>query len=83
MAREITRNDLVHHCDAIKRGLDAGESFVVTRAGRPIGELTPIGGRQFVKAGALAAAFRSAARINEDDFRRDVDLVVDQGSGAI
>ena len=60
------------------RALDAGESFVVTRNGRPVGELTPFRQRQFVPTDAVIAAFAGAPRIDAKRFRTDVDRVIDQ-----
>ena len=60
------------------RALDRGESFVVTRNGVPVGELTPLRRREFVVAAAAVAAFRTAPGIDAQQFRRDVDAVLDQ-----
>jgi prevent-host-death family protein len=42
--RKITQRELRNESGDVMRALDAGESFVVTRRGVPIGELTPIAG---------------------------------------
>jgi antitoxin (DNA-binding transcriptional repressor) of toxin-antitoxin stability system len=60
------------------RALDRGESFVVTRNGTPVGELVPLRPRQFVSAGAAAAAFSGAPGIDPARFRDDVDALLDQ-----
>jgi antitoxin (DNA-binding transcriptional repressor) of toxin-antitoxin stability system len=60
------------------RGLDRGESFVVTRNGTPVGELVPLRPRQFVSADSAAAAFRGAPRIDSARFREDIDAVLDE-----
>ena len=60
------------------RALDAGESFVVTRNGRPVGELTPYRRRQFVPVDLALAAFAGAPRIDFARFRADIDRYVDQ-----
>jgi antitoxin (DNA-binding transcriptional repressor) of toxin-antitoxin stability system len=60
------------------RRLDDGESFVVTRNGVPVGELTPIRRRRFVNSEAVVAAFRGAPHIDYEQFRADVDQFVDQ-----
>lgn len=59
------------------RALDRGESFVVTRNGVPVGELTPLRARRFVAAGAALAAFAGAPAIAGDRFRADVDTALD------
>ncbi len=60
------------------RALDRGESFVVTRNGVPVGELTPIRRRRFVPTEEAVAAFRGAPPIDSAAFRRDLDAVADQ-----
>lgn len=60
------------------RALDRGESFLVTRNGVPVGELTPIRRRRFVPAEEAIAAFRGAPSIDYARFRRDLDQFVDQ-----
>ena len=59
------------------RALDVGESFVVTRNGVPVGELTPLRKRTFVRKNVLIAAFKNVPAI---DYRRleDLDAFVDQ-----
>lgn len=78
MPRDITQRELRNDSGAIMRALDAGESFVVTRNGVPVGELTPVRPRQFVSAEALVAAFRSAPALDPERFLLDVDGVLDQ-----
>lgn len=60
------------------RALDRGDSFVVTRNGVPVGELTPIRPRRFVPADVAVAAFRSAPAIDPQRFREDIDALIDQ-----
>jgi antitoxin (DNA-binding transcriptional repressor) of toxin-antitoxin stability system len=55
------------------RQLDQGESFVVTRNGIPVGELSPLRRRRFISAEAAVAAFRGAPRMEVDRFRADLD----------
>jgi len=62
------------------RALDRGESFVVTRNGTPVGELTPVRVRRFVSAEAAVAAFAGAPQIDADRFRADVDAMIDQSA---
>lgn len=78
MAREITQRQLRNQSGEIMRGLDRGESFVVTRNGVAVGELTPLRRRCFVPAGAALAAFAGAPPVDARRFRADVDRVVDQ-----
>ena len=61
------------------RRLDEGESFVVTRNGVPVGELTPLRRLRFVTAESIAQLFQAAPSIDGEQFRRDLDAVADQG----
>jgi antitoxin (DNA-binding transcriptional repressor) of toxin-antitoxin stability system len=78
MAREITQRQLRNQSGEVMRALDAGESFVVTRNGVAVGELTPLRRHRFVSKDAVLAAFDRAARIDAERFRTDVDRLADQ-----
>lgn len=78
MAREITQRVLRNESGEIMRALDRGETFVVTRNGVPVGELTPFRQRQFVGAQSAVARFADAPPIDGKQFRADVDAVLDQ-----
>jgi prevent-host-death family protein len=78
VAKEITQRELRNESGEIMRALDRGETFVVTRNGVPVGELTPVRQRQFVGAEAAVALFASTPALDRRRFRADVDLVVDQ-----
>jgi len=78
VAREITQRELRNESGDIMRALDRGESFVVTRNGVPVGELTPLRQRRFVGADAVVALYASAPTIDADRFRADIDAVLDQ-----
>lgn len=80
MPREITQRELRNESGEVMRALDAGESFVVTRNGIPVGELTPLRRRTFVPKATVLAAFRSAPVIDFKQFREDLDAVVEQDS---
>ncbi len=60
------------------RELDEGESFIVTRNGVPVGELTPLRRHRFVAAETAVAMFRSAPGVDYQRFRADLDQVADQ-----
>ena len=45
------------------RELDEGETFIVTRNGVPVGELTPLRRHRFVAAETAVAMFRSAPAV--------------------
>lgn len=78
MTRQITQRELRNESGKIMRGLDRGETFVVTRNGVPVGELTPLRRPRFVPTDVLIAAFRDAPRIDFKRFREDIDAMVDQ-----
>ena len=78
VAREITQRTLRNESGEIMRGLDRGESFVVTRNGVPVGELTPMRRRRFVSAEAVLSILARAPRLDPKRFRQDVDRVIDQ-----
>ena len=78
VARKITQRELRNESGEIMRALDRGETFVVTRNGVPVGELTPLGKRQFVAAEAALAIFAGAPAVEPKRFRADVDALLDQ-----
>lgn len=63
------------------RELDRGEDFIVTRNGKPVGELRPIRPRQFVSRDVVAKAFAGAPAIDLDEFRADMDTHFDPSPG--
>jgi prevent-host-death family protein len=78
MARRISQRELRNESGEIMRALDRGESFVVTRNGVPVGELTPLRKRQFVAAETAVAMFAGAPAIEHERFRSDIDALLDQ-----
>jgi antitoxin (DNA-binding transcriptional repressor) of toxin-antitoxin stability system len=78
MPRNITQRQLRNDSGEIMRELDRGETFVVTRNGTAVGELSPIRRRQFVPATSALKAFATSAPIDPVAFRTDVDRVLDQ-----
>lgn len=78
MAKEITQRELRNESGEIMRRLDQGETFIVTRNGTPVGELTPLRRHRFVTAEAAVAMFRNAPAIDAARFRADLDAIVAQ-----
>ncbi|HEX2563902.1 MAG TPA: type II toxin-antitoxin system prevent-host-death family antitoxin [Acidimicrobiales bacterium] len=78
MPREVTQRELRNDSGEIMRQLDRGESFVVTRNGVPVGELTPLRRHRFVTAEAAVAMFRTAPGVDYQRFRADLDEVANQ-----
>jgi len=79
--RTISQRELRNQSAAIMDGLEAGESFTVTRNGRPVGELTPIAGgivpitgpREFVPTAELMAAFAHHGHVDYKQMRTEID----------
>lgn len=78
MTRRITQRELRNDSGRIMRALDRGQTFVVTRNGRPVGELVPLRQRAFVASELVHAAFAGAPPVARQRFRRDVDAFIEQ-----
>lgn len=78
MSREISQRELRNQSGAIMRELDEGESFIVTRNGVPVGELTPLRRHRFVAVETAVAIFRTAPRLDYRRFRADLDAAASQ-----
>jgi prevent-host-death family protein len=77
-SREITQRELRNDSGAIMRGVERGESFTITRNGTPIGRLVPLRRRTFVPRAEVMAAFATAAQVDPERLRGDLDALVDQ-----
>jgi antitoxin (DNA-binding transcriptional repressor) of toxin-antitoxin stability system len=78
MSREITQRELRNQSGEIMRELDGGETFIVTRNGVPVGELTPLRRHRFVAAETAVAMFGSAPSVDYKRFRADLDTAASQ-----
>jgi antitoxin (DNA-binding transcriptional repressor) of toxin-antitoxin stability system len=78
MDREITQRQLRNDSGEIMRGLDAGHTYVVTRNGVPVGELSPLRRHRFVSAEAAVATFKGAPHVDAVRLRADLDRVASQ-----
>jgi antitoxin (DNA-binding transcriptional repressor) of toxin-antitoxin stability system len=78
MDHEITQRQLRNDSGEIMRGLDAGETYVVTRNGVPVGELTPLRHHRFVNAAIAIATFKGAPSVDLIRLRADLDRVASQ-----
>ena len=63
------------------RRLDEGETFVVTRNGVPVGELSPLRRHRFVRSESAIALFRHSPGIELATMRADLDRVASQELG--
>jgi prevent-host-death family protein len=75
---EITQRELRNNSGEIMRQLDQGQSFVVTRNGVPVGELSPLRRHRFISAQAALAAFHGAPRVDLNRLRADLDHAASQ-----
>lgn len=78
MSREITQRELRNESGEIMRQLDEGESFIVTRNGVPVGELSPLRRHRFVRSDTAVALFAHAAAVDLGRLRNDLDGVASQ-----
>jgi prevent-host-death family protein len=75
--REITQRELRNESGQVMRALEAGESFIVTRGGKPVGELVPLRRRRNAGLATVLEIFRGAPRVDYGRLRRDLDAVAD------
>jgi len=75
MSTEITQRQLSNNSDDIMRGLDQGQTFVVTRNGIPVAELKPLQRPSFVSTEAAVADISSASGHGPGSRRTDLDRV--------
>lgn len=80
MNPEISQRELRNESGEIMRRLDSGETFVVTRSGLPVGELTPMRRRRFVSADSVVAMFRNAPAVDQAQVRADLDAIAAPGA---
>jgi antitoxin (DNA-binding transcriptional repressor) of toxin-antitoxin stability system len=78
VSEQISQREFRNDSGRIMRALDEGRSFVVTRNGRPVGELRPLRRERFVSATAAVEMFRHAPNVYWQRMREDLDKVVDQ-----
>jgi antitoxin (DNA-binding transcriptional repressor) of toxin-antitoxin stability system len=80
MTQVISQRELRNDSGGIMRRLDQGESFVVTRSGVPVGELTPLRRHRFVSTDSVVTMFRQAPPVDAARFRADLDSVASQAA---
>lgn len=78
MDNVITQRELRNDSGDVMRRLDLGETFVVTRNGVPVGELTPLRRHRFVSADTAVAMFANAPAVDGDRLRADLDALAEQ-----
>lgn len=71
-----TVRDLRNHGREVIDRVIAGERLTITRSGRPVAELRPLG-RRGPEGATLLARWKRVPRVDVDEFRRDVDAILD------
>jgi len=75
----ISQRELRNSSSQTMPRLDEGETFIVTRAGKPVGDLSPLHQDRFVSAASVKAIFLNAPAVDGRRLRSDPDAVADQG----
>ena len=73
---DVSIRDLRNHGGDIVNRVVAGERVTVTRDGRPVAELRPLG-RPAVPIAVLRRLWSRLPALDVEAFRRDVDRVLD------
>ncbi len=81
MTKTIAQRELRNDNAKVIEAVTAGETFVVTRNGEPVAELRPLraGRRTFISREEVAALASANVRIDREQFRAELDDVIDQG----
>ena len=77
MSTEITQRQLSNNSDDIMRGLDQGQTFVVTRNGVPVAELKPLHRPPSIGT-AVAAEVSGTSSVGLGALRTDLDQSASQ-----
>lgn len=73
----MSQRELRNASGDMMRRLDTGETFIVTRIGKPLGGLSPLRRQGFVSADTITSPFHRAPAIDPDRFYADLDTVAD------
>jgi len=73
---DVTVRELRNHGGEVIDRVAGGETVTVTRAGKPVAELRPLL-RPPLKATALLARWKHVPAIDPEQFRADIDAVLD------
>ena len=73
---EVSIRDLRNHGGEVIERVERGERLTVTRDGRRVAELRPLG-RIPVKVGVLVERWSRVPRVDPESLRRDLDEVID------
>jgi prevent-host-death family protein len=75
---EVSIRDLRNHGGEVIERVERGERLTVTRDGRQVAELRPLGPLP-VKAAVLIERWSRLPRLDPAGLRRDLDQVIDPG----
>jgi prevent-host-death family protein len=75
-APEVSIRELRNHGGDVVDRVAAGEHLTVTRSGKPVAELRPVG-RPAVKAEILLERWRRLPHLDPDRLREDLDQLLD------
>jgi prevent-host-death family protein len=75
---EVSIRELRNHGGEVIDRVERGERLTVTRDGRQVAELRPLGPLP-VKAAVLVDRWSRLPRVDPDGLRRDLDAVTDAG----
>lgn len=73
---EVSIRDLRNHGGEVIERVERGESLTVTRDGRQVAELRPLGPLP-VKASVLVERWSRLPRLQAEDLRHDLDRAID------
>jgi prevent-host-death family protein len=73
---EVSIRELRNHGGDVVERVAAGEHLTVTRSGKPVAELRPVG-RPAVKAEVLLERWRHLPHLDPDRLREDLDELLD------
>jgi prevent-host-death family protein len=74
---EVTMRELRNHGGDVVERVTRGEVLVITRDGAPVAELHPVS-KTGVSAEVLLERYRLLPAVDERQWRRDVDEVINQ-----
>ena len=79
MATEINQREFQNSSGEVMRRVEQGETFIVTRNGVPLAQLTPLSPERprFVRREDAVRAAGELPAIDPERFRADLDAVVD------
>lgn len=76
--RTIQQRDLRNDSGKVLAAVESGESFTITRNGKPVAELKPLTRGTFVPIAELARTSAHLPRIDYGEWRAEMDSLIDQ-----